>query len=350
MRFEVKRAFDSAVKYKTIRFILIATLALSGCRSSSARNESENEVIKKLREPSALEILSSGGFAVHTISPHDRFSGLASQGPFVRPKVIEALGHKDSVVRRNAAITLGMMGPEAKDAIPGLIVALKDRESHVPPAAAAAIWQIDQTAYDVKPILIAALKDADSDTRRTVAEALAHKAPEAPEANPDLRLALIEALKDGDVRINSAIALSHIKPPAEEVIPILIANYQSGESYSDVREALARIGQVAENEVTSALIMAMTTERKNTPDYQYEAQADALVKIGGAKKATPVLISALADQDPSIRFWAARVLGRLGPQAKAAVPALKKALNDPDRQVADEAAFALSEVKSRVKF
>jgi HEAT repeat protein len=264
--------------------------------------------------------------------------------------VIEALGHKDSVVRRNAAITLGMMGPEAKDAIPALIVALKDRESHVPPSVAAAIWQIDQTAYDVKPILIAALKDADSDTRRTVAEALAHKAPEAPEVNPDLRLALIEALKDEDVRINSAIALSHIKPPAEEAIPILIANYQSAGSYSEVGEALARIGQVAENEVTSALIIAMTTGRKNNPDYQYEAQADALVKIGGAKKAMPVLISALADQDPSIRSRAARVLGRLGPQAKAAVPALKKALNDPDHEVADEAAFALLEIKSRIKF
>jgi bifunctional DNase/RNase len=59
----------------------------------------------------------------------------------------------------------------------------------------------------------------------------------------------------------------------------------------------------------------------------------------------PALIEALKTQkDPSIRRQAADILGRLGPRAKEAVPALRDALQDEDEKVRKEAAAALKKL------
>ena len=62
------------------------------------------------------------------------------------------------------------------------------------------------------------------------------------------------------------------------------------------------------------------------------------------EKAVPVLRTALASPEPVVRLRAAWVLGRIGPVATAAAPALRRAAQDPDRAVADEARRALARV------
>jgi HEAT repeat protein len=44
-----------------------------------------------------------------------------------------------------------------------------------------------------------------------------------------------------------------------------------------------------------------------------------------AAPAVPALVKALRDPDANVRPWAARALGNIGPAAEAAVPALPKA-------------------------
>jgi HEAT repeat protein len=56
------------------------------------------------------------------------------------------------------------------------------------------------------------------------------------------------------------------------------------------------------------------------------------------------LIGALSDSEPKFRAGAANALGVLGPAAKAAVPALKKALKDEDEKVRQSAAVALKAI------
>jgi HEAT repeat protein len=58
----------------------------------------------------------------------------------------------------------------------------------------------------------------------------------------------------------------------------------------------------------------------------------------------PALIEHLKDEDPDIRCWAARSLGRSGSRAKEAVPALVEALNDPDKNVRLSTAYALGDL------
>ncbi|MFI5402881.1 MAG: HEAT repeat domain-containing protein, partial [Planctomycetota bacterium] len=53
----------------------------------------------------------------------------------------------------------------------------------------------------------------------------------------------------------------------------------------------------------------------------------------------------LTDPDPVVRAEAAKELGREGPKAAAAVPALETALRDPDREVRRAAAWALERIR-----
>src|SRR5262249_19615942 len=58
----------------------------------------------------------------------------------------------------------------------------------------------------------------------------------------------------------------------------------------------------------------------------------------------PALLADLADKDPKVRRGAAEGLGKLGAAAREAVPALVKALKDPDEPVRDAAAAALQAI------
>jgi HEAT repeat protein len=55
-------------------------------------------------------------------------------------------------------------------------------------------------------------------------------------------------------------------------------------------------------------------------------------------------VRALASQDETLRGAAARALGRIGPAARCAVPALTAALRDAHDRVRDAAAQALAQV------
>ncbi len=75
--------------------------------------------------------------------------------------------------------------------------------------------------------------------------------------------------------------------------------------------------------------------------------ARALEGIGPeAKAAVPALSEALKDEDSGVRRAAVGALGRLGPEAKAAVRALIEALKDEDANVRRNAAIALKRIRS----
>ncbi len=77
------------------------------------------------------------------------------------------------------------------------------------------------------------------------------------------------------------------------------------------------------------------------------AAARALCDLG--PKATPAilaLVKALRSPVPGVRFSASRALGKIGRlDANAVLPALRAAMNDPDRYVRDEAAETLQKIE-----
>jgi HEAT repeat protein len=69
----------------------------------------------------------------------------------------------------------------------------------------------------------------------------------------------------------------------------------------------------------------------------------ALLAMG--KEIVPSMISLLKDDDLEMRRGAAWILGKVGPEAKDAVPALTEALNDSNPAVRTKAAEALKKIK-----
>src|SRR5438876_7425398 len=91
--------------------------------------------------------------------------------------------------------------------------------------------------------------------------------------------------------------------------------------------------------------------RSPRPSLQVEAR-EAL--RNGGQAAVPVLLELLRE-DPTdwnaaeVRWTAAEILGQLGSEAQAAVPALVMALHDPDAQVRGVAVAALGSIGQRAE-
>lgn len=72
---------------------------------------------------------------------------------------------------------------------------------------------------------------------------------------------------------------------------------------------------------------------------------DGLMELGpDARAAVPALIGLLGDEYPKVRLRAAETLGRIGPEAKAAVPQLVAVLEDPDEAVREKAREAVRKI------
>jgi len=117
-------------------------------------------------------------------------------------RLIRELQDTDSDIRSIAAVTLGEIGPEAKDAVPALIQLLQDQdaEGFVRGNAARALGEIGSGAVDAVPALKQALQDRE--VRGDAARALGKIGiPIAIEVAKDTVPALIRTLKNGNVNV-----------------------------------------------------------------------------------------------------------------------------------------------------
>jgi len=69
----------------------------------------------------------------------------------------------------------------------------------------------------------------------------------------------------------------------------------------------------------------------------------------GDPEAVPILIELLKDDNSVVRQEAILILARIGGPARAAIPALQQALNDPDEQVRARATTALRQIELAVQ-
>jgi HEAT repeat protein len=161
------------------------------------------------------------------------------------------------------------------------------------------------------PSLIECLGDAGSSKRARAAEALACAGPAAAAAVP----ALSRALDDKDVVLcaEAAHALGKIGRSAQPAIPALRRVVKSKKYDYWVRVAAAK-----------ALL--------NIDPHPTDLVAS--------------LLEVLRDQTDENRWFAADVLGELGPDARSAVPALKEALDSDSYTLRESAAKALQKLQA----
>jgi HEAT repeat protein len=285
---------------------------------------------------------------------------LARIGAPAVPALVDLLNGPNQEMRPCAAYVLAEIGPPAKEAVPSLIRALRleqpvldfqDLQSQalryhaivalgqIGPPASAAIPALNMLlgrkgkygVFEDSDVIVEALgkigvppiaKLLDVFLREAKSGAaydLSRLGPKAKAAIPSLRGALTDQRLQ--VRIDAAVALVFIAPPAPEAVPVLIdaLEHHPEEGYQ-VPEALGRLGPDAK----AALPTLIGLVRGGTPgsgDVEALAQVDPEGKV-----CVPALVTALGDKDPSVSDAAARALGLLGPAASEAIPALAATL------------------------
>ena len=192
------------------------------------------------------------------------------------------------------------------------------------------------------PRLVDALKFEK--LRGQVAYILGQMGPAAAPATP--ALAELLAGKDDNAALEAAVALANIGPGAKDAVPALIEALRRPDnpnSYA-MAYALGKIGPAAASAEPALSDLLKSSDRKLAL-----ASAWALVQIEPASaevagKTLPVLTAGLGAKLALARRGAAEARGRLGPLAKEAIPALKKAMNDEDAAVRSAVADALKSI------
>jgi HEAT repeat protein len=305
-------------------------------------------------------------------------AAMAEEGKAAVPALIEALGRDKSAYW--ACLVLADIGPDAQEAVPALEKVFQSRdEPEVRREAVLALAAIGPGAAAAVPALTQVLDEEDTLLHGPAVYALGAIGPKAKPAEEKIRkladdkrsspflqtvclwsLArvnpgdqqlvravvprLVEALKAPEPRLRAiaARALIDLNPDPAIVRPVMqkVMQDASPEALNDMLDALASLGEKA----VPRLIKALETE-------EVRAKAAAILgRIGPpAKAAVPALIKALSDKNPETRNEVLFALGAIGPDAKDAVPTISRALAAPDKNVCYSACYALGKIGPAAK-
>lgn len=204
-----------------------------------------------------------------------------------------ALDDADPQIRRNAAGTLGALGPLAKPAVPALLKALGDSDDLVRDRATRALGQIGIPSKDVTVGLLRSLHDPVSFVRHTAMSQIAFGGIISPETLPVLR----KLTKDADRQIAQLAtnALAREEYPIQ--VSTLLMSLNTGGSRTYTLQQLAKLGPRAAEAVPS-LIPLLTAE----PALNRYLAAVTLEAIGpAAKDAESPLRHRIEDHEPVVR-------------------------------------------------
>lgn len=255
------------------------------------------------------------------------------------PALVEALGDRNDAVRAEVVEALGKLGPAAADvAVPRIVHALHDPDSWVSALAAEALGAMGESAEEAVPALVRSLGHISSQVRANAAEALGKLGPAAQSVRPALAKAAADP--EGSVRCQAVRALGQLGPDAA-ARPALQAAL--GDADPQVRAAGAEAlslwheeGQDVQQELLRLL--------DDANDEVKVRAAQALPRLVGPQ---PEVIDRLCkrmqkDDSVWVQGQAAQALGRLGPTAQAAGPALLEAVQTAEASVREQALHALA--------
>jgi HEAT repeat protein len=263
------------------------------------------------------------------------------------PELVDALRDSDASVREASAFALGEIGPppdglDASPIVASLLRALSDVDPRVRRSAAYSLGRYRDRAAAAAQDLEKTLGDREPVVRQNAAWALGQLGPDAKKAVPALGR-LLQEDKDVLVRRDAAQALGTIGHDAHSALSILLAHFKRDPDVVVRRTALSALVGVVGSEDTDQVGDELR-KALNDPDPDVkEDAAFALANIGGpdATAALPILRKALKEDDDQGRRLAATALANIGQFALEAAGDLRDALGDPDREVRLSAALAL---------
>jgi HEAT repeat protein len=293
---------------------------------------------------------------------------LLGEGQKVLPAARKLLG--DAGERRQLGLELlAWLGPQAKSLKEEVSKQLRDDNLDVRLAAVAALLEIDPSDTTAVAALLEMARDPQKRAARpAVFRLLARAGPAARSAVPVLA-GIVSGEADLGVRLEAARALGAIGPEARAAAPALFALLLDLERWVDLRgeelfdrQRFEKLGEAPlrradglddddlwrqANRALSPLrdrgdVSSFLAVLRSARQQHQEEVLRALASIGPA-----VAVGAVKDLSDDLaerRLLAARVLAGLGAAAKESAPALRKATQDSNLDVAVEAAIALQQV------
>ncbi|MDZ4850267.1 MAG: HEAT repeat domain-containing protein [Pirellulaceae bacterium] len=251
--------------------------------------------------------------------------------------------------RAAAAIALGLIGSESKEALPDLLRFLDEHDPWECQRAAAcyALGGIGEDS--AQPMLIRALRD-ESPLVQTHAAIALDRLNAAIEINYDV-VALTRTLSSNPSRVNSKVlrGLRKLGTVVGNDQPIRRkgADRSSGRVALPVHESISlALGYIDSLEIPP-------TPRGNSQPLNRSKMDSStrtyLMALGGVQQGiAATLLESLAQSERDPRMLAIRSLGKLVPTAMQALPSLKSAVEDPDWIVRREAFFSIRRVDAAV--
>lgn len=311
-----------------------AAFALGEIGPTDNSRPSREALLARLKDDNA-KVRRSAAFALGRLGARGATVAVVNEGASVNvaailkdnataaaPALREALTDRDAIVRQSAAFALGeLFIPPDDKTIQGLSSLLgTDDDVNVRRDAAIALRRMGRAAHKALPALVARFRTDEAPVvRRAALDALVEiVTKEDGNIANDLRAALKS--KDEDMVRNAAFGLATIGgPTAVEAVPILRKLISPDEELAVRRKAYTALGNIGEQAL--------------------EARRDFII--------------GLKEEDAVIRRSCAIGLGRMGVNAKDAIPALlavmdEKEKNEPVRMFAAEAIASIAPDDRRV--
>jgi HEAT repeat protein len=226
--------------------------------------ESDADPKLHLAAPMALMVLAPG---------NDEYIRLSV------PNLIQLLGHRAGVVRREACMTLAMIGPKAAPAVDKLVATLNDADPGVRHAAMAALARIGAASAGALPAMMPLLTAADLRERYSAIFVIGKIGPSAKPAIPLLEKNLQE--QDAFLQTASAWALVQIDPKSDGRVAQCLGPLMQGLAVPDPRvrvEVIQTLGQLGP--AAKPAKPALEQIAKDPDEIMRKAAVDALFKIG----------------------------------------------------------------------
>ncbi len=335
-------------------------------RRAAVRALSMIKADRKVTIPLVVDLLKDADPNVATRALHS----ITEAGAEAVPALTAALTHPEA--RYWACIALAEMGPQAKDAVPGLIKVLADEQpqnrlqatialAEIGPVAKSAVLDLTKLLGDKsEPVRNAAVFALGRIGDKTAAEAVA-KADKPADAylhtlctwalarmNPEDKQKQAAAIgllatklgdKDRDAAHMAARGIAELEPTAEVIRPAMekLLAGADAETADRIFTALASLG--------SRIMPLAINALKDPSPARRERAMSVMAKVGPeAAPAVPELIKIIQGTDAKHKIEALFVIGAIGPTASAAAPAAVAALADTDLQVQQTAAYALGKI------
>jgi HEAT repeat protein len=267
--------------------------------------------------PQLIEKLKDRNYSSHTT---DIGQTLAAIGKPAAAPLIELLeaNPKDARLHSVVRIALGGMG---QPAIPFLVPLLGHKEVQVRGMAAQALQDMGPTAAPATAALAKLLKEANPAYHLPAIHALSSIGPGAEQAVPDL-LHTTRTSTSASIRLASLRALGQIKPEAREVIKLARANLKDTNIAVQLAavDLLGRAGSVDDEVIDQAVGLLKDARWR-------QSALGTLGRLGpGAARAAPAVAELLKDPNSSVRYAASQTLAQMGPAARSTLPTILELL------------------------